>query len=144
MELLLMRAELETLDRAHREAVDALSAADAILRDAMRGPLTHDAHRRQHADVLLRLARARRLAGLDGVGTLDEARAVAESVGALALVAQCDAELAEAAELQGDRRAAVSAWRRAALNARAAGDAGLEQQFEERLRRLTRFEPAPA
>lgn len=143
VELLMSRAELETLDRAHGEAVTALTTAEAILRDLLRSAGATDLQRKRHAEVLYRLGRARRMAGLDGVGIIDEARSMAEALGARVILAQCDAELAEIAELTGDRKTAVSAWRRAVQNARNVGDASLEQQLDERLRRCSRFEQSP-
>jgi hypothetical protein len=54
------------------------------------------------------------------------------------VVAQCEAEAAEQAEALGERRGAMAAWRRAVTNAHEAGDAALEFEYDERLRRLGR------
>ncbi len=138
-ELLEVRAELETHERAHVDAAKALEAADVLVRDAWRGAPT-EAQRRHHGGLLLRLARARRMAGLDGLPSLDEALAIATALGDRVAVASCEAESAERAEQVGERRAATVAWRRAVTNAREAGDAPMEQQYEERLRRLGRID----
>ena len=136
-ELLEVRAELETFERAHVDAAKALEAAEVLVREGWRGAPT-EAQRRHHASLLLRLARSRRMAGLAELQSLDEARAIATALGDRVVVAKCEAESAERAELVGERRAATAAWRRAVTNAREAGDASLEQQYDERLRRLGR------
>ncbi|TAK26959.1 MAG: hypothetical protein EPO40_18435 [Myxococcaceae bacterium] len=136
-ELLELRAELETIERAHVDAAKALEAAEVLVREGWRSAPT-EAQRRHHANLLLRLARSRRLAGVDDLQALEEARSIAASLGHRVVVAQCEAEAAESAEMLGDRRAAMAAWRRAVANAHEAGDASLEQEFDERLRRLGR------
>ena len=60
------------------------------------------------------------------------------ALGCRVVVARCEAEAAERAEMLGERRGAMTAWRRAVTNAHEAGDAALEQEYDERLRRLGR------
>ncbi len=139
-ELLVARAEMEALSRSWTEVVSSLDAADGLLRDALRTAAATDPMRRQRVELLLRLARARRLSGLEAEGELSEARAMATELGMASARAQCDAEGAEWAETVGDRRAAVTAWRRAVHGAREAGNASLEALYEERARRLGRSE----
>ncbi len=143
-ELLVGRAEMEALARAWTEVVGSLDAADGLLREALRTAGPSDPLRRQRVDLLLRLARARRLSGHEADGELAEARVLATEMFMVTARAQCDAEAAEWAESVGDRRAAVAAWRRAVHAAREAGDAALEALYEERARRLGRYEPVGA
>ena len=135
-ELLMLRAELETVERAYVDAVKALETAESIVRSGGRG--SSEPPRRMHADLLLRLAKARRLAGIADPSALDEARNLAEAAGSNVVLARCEAEAAERAEAAGDRRGAASAWKRALGTARTAGDAALELHYYERLRRLSR------
>jgi serine/threonine-protein kinase len=139
-ELLVTRSEMESLARIHRDAVKSLEAADAQLTDAIRLASPSEPLRRNRADLLLRLARAQRMAGLNGEQVLVDARALADELGLVTVRAQCDAEAAERAEGAGDRRAALSAWRRALLSARSAGDVALESLYDERIRRLGRYD----
>ncbi len=136
-ELLVLRAELESIERAYLDAARALEAAEALVREALRASPT-DAQRRHHADLLLRLASARRLAGVDDPWALDEARSIASTMGLRVVLARCEAESAELAELMGERRAALVAWKRAVTAAHDAGDVALEQEYDEQLRRLGR------
>ncbi|MDB4932863.1 MAG: serine/threonine protein kinase [Myxococcaceae bacterium] len=136
-ELLELRAELETVERAHLDAAKALETAEVLVRESWRGQPT-DAQRRHYANLLLRLGRSRRLAGVDDLQALEEARTIAASLGYRVVVAQCEAEAAEQSEALGERRAAMAAWRRAVNNAHEAGDAALELEYDERLRRLGR------
>ena len=136
-ELLVTRAEVESIARQHMEAVRSLELADARIRDALRlAGGAPDALLRQRAELLVRLARARRLAGLDGEKAIAEARPLADSLNLGRLLARCEEEIAERAEALGDRRTAVSAWQLAAHEARSAGDASLEAQYAERARIL--------
>jgi len=136
-ELLVTRAELESIAREHLDAVRSLELADARIRDALRlAGGAPDALLRQRAELLVRLARARRLAGLDGEKVIAEARPLADSLNLGRLLARCEEELAERAEALGDRRTAISAWQLAAHEARSAGDASLEAQYAERARIL--------
>ena len=135
-ELLVTRAEVESIAREHVDAVRSLEQADARLRDALRVAGASEPLLKQRAEVLVRLARAKRLAGLDGEKALAEARPLADSLNLGRLLARCEEELAERAEALGDRRSAISAWQLAAQEARSAGDASLEAQYAERARIL--------
>jgi serine/threonine-protein kinase len=135
-ELLVTRAEVESNAREHHEAVCSLEQADARLRDAIRLAGPSESLLRQRAEVLIRLARARRLAGLDGEKVLAELRPLADALNLGRLLARCEEEMAERAEALGDRRSAISAWQLAAQEARSAGDASLEARYIERARIL--------
>jgi hypothetical protein len=65
-----------------------------------------------------------------------EARDIADRLGLVLERARCDAEGAERAEQLGDRRTAASAWQRAAVVARDAGDPVAESAYQERYARL--------
>jgi serine/threonine-protein kinase len=139
-ELLMLRAEVASQARGWLRAVESLERAEALAREVQRrqpGPPSQ-ALRRQRAELLLRLARVRRLAGREADAILTEARQTADDLGAGLLRAQCEAEIAERAEERQDSRGASAAWRRAIVAARDAGDASLESQYDERWRRLNR------
>jgi serine/threonine-protein kinase len=142
-DLLVSRADMEAVVRDYRDAVRSVEAADARLVEALRLTPSNGPLLRQRAELLVRLARARRLAELDAERALADARALAETLGLALLLARCDEEGAERAEFTGDRRGAVRLWGSAAQRAREAGDAGLEAAYHERARLLTRVEVHP-
>ncbi len=131
---------MEAIVRDYRDAVRSVEAADARLVEALRLTPTNAPLLRQRAELLVRLARARRLAELESERALAEARSLAESLGLEQLLARCDEEAAERAEVSGERRAAQTLWERAAHRAREAGDATLEGAYLERARLLTRVD----
>ena len=139
-DLLVSRADMEAVVRDYRDAVRSVEAADTRLVEALRLSPANAPLQRQRAELLVRLARARRLAELDAAEVTAEARALAESLGLVHLLARCDEEAAERAESSGDRRAASTLWELAAQRAREAGDAALEASYTERARFLTRVE----
>ena len=150
VELLLVRAELEESLGNSANAATHLKSAEETVREAVQASAQANGRnggtsvaddrilQKLRIEVLIRLARALRLAGDDmGAGEpLDEARAIAHRLALLTERNRCDAEGAERAEQLGDRRAAAASWRRAAQGARDAGDALNESLFQERERRL--------
>ena len=139
-DLLVSRADMEAVVRDYRDAVRAVEAGGARPPHALRLTPSNPALQRQRAELLVRLARARRLAEIDDERGLLEARDLAEALGLGILLARCDEEVAERAEATGDRAAATRAWERAAERAREAGDAALEGAYLERSRLLSRVE----
>jgi hypothetical protein len=137
-DLLMSRADLETMARDYRDAVQSLETADVRLREALRVTPDDFALQRQRAELLVRMSRQLRLAELSGTGCLEEARLLAEQLGAGGLVARCEEENAERNEARGDRKSAARHWELAAEIARNAGDASLEAMYLERLRLLRR------
>ncbi|MEI8259564.1 MAG: hypothetical protein WCJ30_28195, partial [Deltaproteobacteria bacterium] len=151
VELLLAQAELTASLGLSAESLAQLRGADEMVQLAINGP-THGSGRpppaqgatelralhKLRVEVLLRLARAIRLSGdeMSAGEPLLEAREIADRHGLLLERARCDAEGAERAEQIGDRRAAASAWSRAAVSARAAGDPLSESAYSEREARL--------
>ena len=137
VEVLMARAELEVSAGADRRAAETLARADALLEGALARAPAGDALWRQRAEVLLWLARSRRVIGEAGSEQLlERARSLAEQADLQVLRAQCDAEAAEHAEASADRRRAQLLWRRAAHDAREAGDIALAGEYDKRLRRL--------
>jgi hypothetical protein len=150
VELLLAQAELTASFGEHAEAVAQLRAADETMIQVIRNSATgsgrppaqggseEQALSRLRIEVLLRLARALRLAGdeMSAGEPLLQAREIADRLQLAMERARCDAEGAERAEQLGDRRAAASAWRRAALSAADAGDPVAETAYRDREARL--------
>jgi tetratricopeptide (TPR) repeat protein len=153
VELTMTRAELESASGNANEAVLQLRAADELLREAILASTQTISHARRggvidtsseialtkmRAEVLLRLARALRIAGDEhgAAEPLVEAREIADRLGLLAERMRCEAEGAERAECLGDLRIAGAAWRRAADRALELGDAVHQTLYLEREARL--------
>ena len=77
-----------------------------------------------------------RRAGVDATDDLTIARGLVDEMGWVVGKALYEAEEAERAELRGESRRAVGAWRRAVAEARRAGDLPRAEAFVRRIERI--------
>jgi serine/threonine protein kinase/tetratricopeptide (TPR) repeat protein len=134
-ELLAIQADLHAAGGRFAEAAESLRQGIALLRERGR---THDTEppRRSQAALHLRRAEMLRRAGVDATDDLTIARGLVDEMGWVVGKALYEAEEAERAELRGESRRAVGAWRRAVAEARRAGDLPRAEAFVRRIERI--------
>ncbi len=135
-DLLAIQAELHAAGGRFQEAGEVLQAGVALLRERVRGVGEAEGPRRAMAAMLLRRAELLRRGGIDSDEDLPVARALVDELGWVVGKALCEAEEAERAELNGETRRAVGAWRRAVAEARRSGDLPRAEAFARRIERI--------
>jgi len=142
-DLLAIQAEIHAAALRFHEGAESLRQGVALLRERTRTVGEADAPRRAMAMMLLRRAALMREAGIEPGDELTQARSLVDELGWSSGRAQCEAEEAETAEVRGEGRRALGAWRRAVAEARRAGDLPRAEAFVRRIEQIGHV-PTPA
>jgi len=137
-ELCQLRADFDSNQGVHSEAIAQLRAADAALEELERSSHDPRSVAKNRIEVWLRLAKALVAAGQSSgaESPLTEAISAAHRAGLFSDLARCEAVRGEIAAQQGDFEAAEGLFRRAEDTAMGCGDIAAAQQFREAAERL--------